>query len=82
MTSKKQLGIRVPQEVQNHLAEMARLTGVSTSVFVENLIESEWDKLQGSPKMAAMLEALRLFAEQVQSIATAEPQQQTVALPE
>lgn len=82
MTSKKQLGIRVPQEVQSHLAEMSRLAGVSTSVFVENLIENEWDKLQGSPKMAAMLDALRLFAEQVQSIAAAEPQQQTVALPE
>lgn len=63
----KSVSFRFPEEVYKHLDEMANICGQDRTNFLVNLIEQEYDKYQGSPKMKKALEALRQCQEIIRS---------------
>lgn len=63
----KSVTFRLPDEVFTHLDEMANICGRDRTNFLISLIEQEYDRYQGSPKMKKALEALRQCQEIIRS---------------
>lgn len=49
--------------VADQLDELCRMMGIKRSEFLITAITSEYDKLQGNPKMKEMLEQMKQIAE-------------------
>lgn len=66
MASKKdtvQITFRAPTEVIRQLDELCSMSGIKRSEFFVNAICSEFDKVNGNPKLKKMLEQMREIAE-------------------
>ena len=66
MASKKdtvQITFRAPTEVIRQLDELCSMSGIKRSEFLVNAICSEFDKVNGNPKLKKMLEQMREIAE-------------------
>ena len=66
MASKKdtvQITFRAPTEVIRQLDELCAMSGMKRSEFFINAICSEYDKMQGNPKLKDMLEQFKQITE-------------------
>ena len=66
MASRKdtvQITFRAPAEVIRQLDELCAMAGIKRSEFFINSICSEFDKVNGNPKLKKMLEQMREIAE-------------------
>lgn len=55
----RQIGLRLSDDNIRKLDELARITGHNRTTYIASVIENEYDKLEGSPKMKKALQALR-----------------------
>lgn len=55
----KQTAFRIPEDTLQKLDEMATIMGTDRTTYINMLINQEYDKYEGSPKMKKALEALR-----------------------
>lgn len=55
--------------VADQLDEICRMMGIKRSEFLITAITSEYDKLQGNPKMKEMLEQMKRIAETMKQLA-------------
>lgn len=58
----KAITFRCDVSVIEQLDEICKLSGIKRSDFLIGAITTEYDKLQGNPKMKEMLEQLRLIS--------------------
>ena len=66
MASKKdtmQITFRAPAEVIRQLDELCAMSGIKRSEFIISAITSEYDKMQGNPKLKDMLEQFKQITE-------------------
>lgn len=54
-----QIGFRLPEDTVRKFDELVRITGHNRTTYFVALVEQEYDKLEGSPKMKKALQALR-----------------------
>lgn len=55
----RQVGLRLSEENIRKLDELARITGHNRTTYIASIIENEYDKLEGSPRMKKALKAIR-----------------------
>jgi metal-responsive CopG/Arc/MetJ family transcriptional regulator len=60
--------VRVDDDVVEKLDAMCALSGVKRPEYISNLIRLEHDKLQGSPKVRALIEQMKALADQVKNL--------------
>jgi len=61
----KSYNFRLPPQVNEHLSELASISGMTRTQFVVSAIETEWDKYQGNPKMKKLMEQLQVMRTQM-----------------
>lgn len=54
--------------VADQLDEICRMTGIKRSEFLITAITSEYDKLQGNPKMKEMLDQMKKIADTMKQL--------------
>lgn len=54
--------------VADQLDEICRMMGIKRSEFLITAITSEYDKLQGNPKMKEMLDQMKKFADTMKQL--------------
>lgn len=64
----KQITMRVSDEVADHLAELARIAGVSKTQWMVNSIEGDYDKVNGNPKLKELFDQMRELSEKVKQL--------------
>ncbi len=71
MASKKdtmQITFRAPTPIVEQLDELCRLSGVKRSEFIITCITSEYDKLNGNPKLKEIMEQFRSISDQMKQL--------------
>ena len=66
MANKKdtmQITFRAQTDIVNQLDELCRMMGIKRSEFLISAITSEYDKMQGNPKLKDMLEQFKQITE-------------------
>lgn len=52
---KKQINFRVTEEQDKHLEEIAKVMNTSKNEVIVNMIEGEYDRLMGNPKLMEII---------------------------
>lgn len=71
MANKKetmQITFRAPIEVVEQLDELCRMSGIKRSEFIIACITSEYDKMDGNPKLREIMEQFRAISEQMKQL--------------
>ena len=72
MSNKKEKSInitfRMPLSVVAKLDDLCSLYNLKRSEFFNSLVVSEYDKVQGSPELSALLEQFKILTDQIQSL--------------
>lgn len=71
MANKKetmQITFRAPTDIVNQLDELCRMSGVKRSEFIIACITSEYDKMNGNPKLKEIMEQFRAISEQMKQL--------------
>jgi len=59
---------RCTNEVCSQLDELCRMAGIKRSEFIASCVTSEYDKMQGNPKLKAIMEQFRSISEQMKEL--------------
>ena len=60
----KVTGFRLSSATLEHLDALCRLSDANRSEFMTTLIEGEYDKVMGNPKLKALLEQMQVLRKQ------------------
>lgn len=63
-----QVAFRCPDYILAQLDELCQFSGTTRGQFFIECISSEYDKLQGNPKLKEMLETMKQLAEQAKAL--------------
>lgn len=63
-----QITFRAPKDVINQLDELCRILGVKRGEFIIVCITSEYDKINGDPKLKEILEQFRGIKEKIKGL--------------
>lgn len=63
-STKSAICIRLDPEVLEHLDELCKVSGCSRSQFFAACVNTEYDNLQGNPKLKNLLQQMKLLQAQ------------------